>query len=952
MGRATGAALAVEFAFRGLQAIDETIQKFDALQQQVRGFGIDSESAIDSVVSKTEGLAKTFDQEAGDIATAANSLSKNLGVSFDEALGVIEDGFLAGADANGDFISSLTDLSVEAKDAGVSAEELALAIQQSASNGETANAKIIASYKNIGVSLNDVIDDSSDFTKQQREQLAANEALAEAQNELANNLSGASSGIKTLGTNIATIAITAFNDLVESLSPVAEAFSGLFESLGGLFSAFGATSEEGSRFGGVIGLLSVPLKVASRIITFLVNTFSTLVDGVSDFVSDSPFLQSAVTAASDAFGLLGDTISAIPAFFSGIVAAGSQAGTNIANFFRGIAIDAQLLFQKIQAINPFGPTQEQIDETVADLRRQRAELDAESIGIFDAFGNAFNAALESQADLAEQIPDTVEGVADEVEEKLGNAFKNGFKDGTDAAKDSTKELEKEAIEGSLRALREAVSAIKKELEEVADGTDNFKAKLEELITAEEKLAVVEEKIKLARESETERNTRIAKEKAAIEKKNKDELKAARDLVNEVTDEALAQKIIELTKIKKLALDGAKLTAKEREKIEEDFNKAVLKAKIQAEKERITIAKAGSKEELAAKQAQLDAEIELLEIGAEKEEELAKKRMERIKKQGEEEEELRKAIINAVFEAAKLAANTTFDIAIQKAEDKKNDELELVREEFAGKLEQAQGNAAATEALKKEQLQREGEIEKKAAETQKALSITKAIIAGALGAVQTIANLGFPAAIPGLIAVVAATAANIATITSQKLAKGGLAKKKMEDGGIAPGSLHSDGGTPAIIGGQEMVEIELGEGIVNRRSTKKYLQTISDINQAEGGIRFEGTLPLNKKRLQKLNAFSMISSQMPSIARRGLSPRIPRSTMRMFQTGGLASAETVASSFGQDVELQGRILADKDVELIARATAKGVQVGIEQANLFGQFKRQAEREIGQDSRSQV
>jgi hypothetical protein len=667
-------------------------------------------------------------------------------------------------------------------------------------------------------------------------------------------------------------------------------------------------------------------------------------------------LQAVIGKIGESFTLLGTIVSSIPAFFSGVVAAGKQAGTNIANFFRKIAIDAQILFQKIQTINPFGPTQEQIDNTIADLRRQRADLDRESIGIFDAFGNAFNAAIEAQGELTEQIPEATAEAGTEIEKTLEDAFTKGTRAGVKGATEELKELEKQAQEGSLKALRESVSEIKKEFELLSSGTEEFTAKLAELIKAEEKLAETEKEIKASRESPQEQQARIDAELAAITKKNEEELKSARELLGEESQQALASKIIQFSEEKKLALQADNLTSKERIAIEKKFQKQVLQARIQAEKERLLISKAGSTEELAAKQALIDAELQLIENQLEEEQKLSEERIKRKEEEAGKIGDLEKEIINAVFEAAKTAANTTFDIAISKSEERKNKELELVREEFADKLQLAQGNAGAEEALRKQQAQREKEIAKKAAEEQKALSIVKAVIGGALGAIQTIANLGFPAAIPGLIAVAATVAANIATIASQKLAKGDIAKiknrKKFDGGGLAPGKLHSDGGTPAVIGGQEVVEIEVGEGIVNRRSTSKYLQTLSDINQAEGGIRFEGTQPLTSERLQRISAFEMLSSQMPILAERGLSPRFSPSVRRTFQTGGLSSVQSVQAKVGRDVEFQGRVLTEQDVALLAKASAEGVKKGIEEANLFGQFRRQAERQINQENRSQV
>jgi uncharacterized protein YggU (UPF0235/DUF167 family) len=946
VGRATGAALAVTVAVEGLQVLNETITRFSELRNEVETFSGASGEALDQFVIQTESIAQTFDTEATEIGSAARALSQNLGIEFGEALTVIEDGFLAGADANGDFLSSLESLSGEAASAGVSADQLAVAIQQSAQDGETANAELVKSYGSVDTTIKDLIDTGSDFTKQQKAQLTANRDLAAAQNQITKQLAGSAASIKLLGTNIATFALTAFSELIEIVSPLTEAFGGLFDAIGGLLQRFGLASEGGSAFQSVLNASLVPLRLFTRGLTFVVNTFTSLTEGASDYIDQSPILTSVIESAGEAFTLLGTIISSIPAFFSGVAAAGRQAGTNIANFFRKIAIDAQILFQKIQQINPFGPTQEQIDATVADLRRQRAELEAESIGIFDAFGNAFNEALEQTTELSDEIPEAVSDAADKVEDELKRGFSSGTKKGVEAAKE---EIEKLAEAGSLQNLRDIISTITGEFGKLTVGTDEFKAALDKLIEAENNLAEAEKQVKEARETDSERQARIAAELQAVKEKNDAELQAARDLITQESDLALQAKIITLSEERNLALAADNITAEQRLQIEKDFETAVLNANIQAQKEKLNIVAAGTAEELTLKQSLLDAELSLLEQQLEDEAAISEERLRRKEEEGGKLADLEKAIIAATLAATKQLADTGFSIAIKKSEERKNKELELVRAEFAEKFKLAAGNTEDEERLRQELANREKEIAKKAAEEQRALSITKAIIAGALGAVQTIANLGFPAAIPGLIAVVAATAANIATITSQKLEKGGVAKLKFDSGGIAPGRRHSQGGTPAVIGGQEAVEIEVGEAITNRNSTARFMQTLSDINQAEGGVRFAGTRPLTSERLFKLDAFEMLSGTIPKIAERGLSPRLSPS-IRTFQNGG--TAQTVAANFGNDVEFQGNILTEADVRQIAKAAAEGTRQGIEQANLFSQFRRQAEREINQNDRSQV
>ena len=104
-----------------------------------------------------------------------------------------------------------------------------------------------------------------------------------------------------------------------------------------------------------------------------------------------------------------------------------------------------------------------------------------------------------------------------------------------------------------------------------------------------------------------------------------------------------------------------------------------------------------------------------------------------------------------------------------------------------------------------------EIEKKFAKKEQILAISNAIISGAFAIAKTAGQLGFPAAIPFIIASAALTAAQIGIIASQKF----------EEGGPILGESHSRGGVN--------IEAEGGEYIINKKSTAKYNDLIRAIN---------------------------------------------------------------------------------------------------------------------------
>ena len=67
--------------------------------------------------------------------TAINSVEKQFGISSDEALKVIKDGFIAGADAKGEFLSALKEYPAYFKEAGISADQFVAIIAETNKQG-------------------------------------------------------------------------------------------------------------------------------------------------------------------------------------------------------------------------------------------------------------------------------------------------------------------------------------------------------------------------------------------------------------------------------------------------------------------------------------------------------------------------------------------------------------------------------------------------------------------------------------------------------------------------------------------------------------------------------------------------------------------------------------------------------------------------------------------------
>lgn len=81
--------------------------------------------------NQVQAVADTFDKDFKEVLIASNAVSKQFGVSADEALNLIQDGFVAGADANGEFLDTLKEYPAYFKEAGISADQFVAIVAQS-----------------------------------------------------------------------------------------------------------------------------------------------------------------------------------------------------------------------------------------------------------------------------------------------------------------------------------------------------------------------------------------------------------------------------------------------------------------------------------------------------------------------------------------------------------------------------------------------------------------------------------------------------------------------------------------------------------------------------------------------------------------------------------------------------------------------------------------------------
>jgi hypothetical protein len=186
-------------------------------------------------------------------------------------------------------------------------------------------------------------------------------------------------------------------------------------------------------------------------------------------------------------------------------------------------------------------------------------------------------------------------------------------------------------------------------------------------------------------------------------------------------------------------------------------------------------------------------------------------------------------INIINSATQLA-DSLMQISrnqIQQEMNEEKDKFDAKQKALQDQLDQgiiSQANFdSQMSALNSDYQAKEKDLKMKAFNSNKASQLINATIATAVGVATA---LGTPLIGPILAGIAGALgAAQIAIIASQPT-------PKFAKGGILNGASHANGGIPTPYG-----ELEGGEAVINKRSTRLFTPLLSAINEAGGGVKF-------------------------------------------------------------------------------------------------------------------
>jgi len=204
----------------------------------------------------------------------------------------------------------------------------------------------------------------------------------------------------------------------------------------------------------------------------------------------------------------------------------------------------------------------------------------------------------------------------------------------------------------------------------------------------------------------------------------------------------------------------------------------------------------------------------------------------------------KELTSSVIDIQKEASQRRLKLEQERIDAERDSELKSLELRYNKGLMSEKAYNKAVDATNAEADRKKEEAERAAFERDKQLKIKQVMIETALSIAKTFALYGWPLGIVPAAFAAAEGAVQVAVISAQQYAKGGIIPIGDGKNGVSMGMLqgpsHSQGGIPLMVNGQPVnAEVEGGEilAVINKRSAAQYLPLFSAIN-ATNGVKFE------------------------------------------------------------------------------------------------------------------
>ena len=660
---AMGAFIAIKAVIEAFSFFKEFADDIGDSNRLINQFTDGTEESTKALSNLSLAISKTFGKDQQEILVAANSLSKQMGISFEDALKKINLGFASGLDVNGEFLKQLTEYPTLLQEVGLTADETFNIISQSVKSGVYSD-KGLDAIKEAGLALREL----TPATRDALDGIGLSSKAIES--SLADGTKSVIDIIKEVSTQMGT--------LPPQSAAVGTAIADIFK---------GAGEDAGLKFlltlkdiNGEFSEQSVNLNESQKAQLKLAKANESLNSVFNKYFGDS----------SDGFkSIKADAISFFADGLQAIIKGTITVSNKFINLYNN-SLPLRVLFISLGKVMSNALTFTLLPlKTLINLYATLGDVINRVIsGDFSSIGEAVEKGL---LDIKTDFTDFGNKVMNDLSKGLEDAKKDRINPilFTDAEfKESKKEIiehAKELVTAKTEAEKEAT---KKALKEAQKEQDKI---------AEQTIKDNESVIKTIEQLEQEALIRSIDDKQDAEIRK---LEFVRDARKKEISETLADE-----KSKK----GALLL--------------------------------------------LDEEFE----ANKKEIELKKKEVE-----DKQQAEKRKEFKILTLDSAKLLSEAVLQNQGRRLQQESKREIEaLNHRKQAGTISEEEFAKAREE------------IDRKAFKKKKALDTKQVIINGLVGASKTIANLGFPLALPALIGVGVQTATQLAGIQSQSFAEGGF-----------------------------------------------------------------------------------------------------------------------------------------------------------------------------------
>lgn len=413
----------VQFFFDLVNSVNETIPAFQKLRGEIEQTTQASAQNIDTYTAKVAALDQTFGKETGEILTAANALTKQLTGDFSKSLELIEKGFLAGADRSGDFLDQVKEYPAFFKEAGLSGEQFISVLSQGVAEGVFSD-KGVDVLKEFTLRIRELTPatqkalEGIGITSEEIRKKIDEEGIGAAFLLVQERLRQVGDTAPETGAALADIFGGPGEDaglqFIETLELTDESLNGLIDTENDYTKALMANMEANQ------GLAEAQTRLAKNGAAFSTR-MSTIWTNLRRVVLD-------VTA--DIF----EFFEELPATGQGVQAAFRAILDNIQRFFDRTALGLQVTLKKIEKLNPFGKTSEQLDAEIADLRGKQSELADTATGIMEAYRTAYLEGMKkiekdrkvTEALLAPPTPEDLEETARKTAEEINKAVQKAI----------------------------------------------------------------------------------------------------------------------------------------------------------------------------------------------------------------------------------------------------------------------------------------------------------------------------------------------------------------------------------------------------------------------------------------------------------------------------------------------------------------------------------------------